>query len=70
MIIKNGADLQAAHVFLYDLPFPYREYGANFFHSRTGPMDSIKSGTITIENGITKFETPVFIDDMVVHIIR
>jgi len=56
-----------AHVFLYDLPFTDGEYNAKFFDPKTGPMDS---ATITIENGVTKFRTPVFIDDMIVHIIR
>lgn len=58
---------RGAHVFLYDLPFPDGQYEAKYFDPKSGPMESV---TITIENGITKFRSPDFVDDMVVHIIR
>ncbi len=56
-----------AHVFLFDLPFPNGQYEARFFDPKSGPAGSKK---ITIKNGETRFRTPVFIDDMAVHIIK
>lgn len=53
--------------FLCDLPFPGGQYEARFFDPKTGSTESV---TIRIENGITKSRTPVFVDDMAVHIIH
>ena len=58
---------KGAHVFLYDLPFPDGEYPAYFFDPKTGPAGM---KLISIEDGITKFRTQDFVDDLVVHILR
>jgi len=60
--LPNGA-----HIFLYDLQFPDGQYEASFFDPKSGPKES---RMITIKKGSTKFRTPVFIDDMAVHILR
>ena len=60
--VPNGA-----HVFLQDLPFPDGRYKASFFDPKSGPAGS---RMITIEKGETRFRTPVFMDDMAVHIIK
>jgi len=56
-----------AHVFLYDLPFPDGQYEATLFDLKSGPVGS---RTARITNGITKFRTPVFTDDIGVHILK
>ena len=58
---------RGAHVFLYDLPFPDGEYTAEFFDPKSGPAGSKK---IVISEGITKFRTSQFLDDLAVHIKR
>jgi hypothetical protein len=60
--VPNGA-----HVFLHDLPFPDGRYEATFFDPKSGPAGS---RTININNGETRFRTPVFTDDMAVHIVK
>jgi hypothetical protein len=60
--INNGA-----HVFLQDLPFPDGRYEASFFDPKSGPAGS---RMITIRKGETRFRTPIFTDDMAVHIIK
>ena len=56
-----------AHIFLHDLPFPDGQYEAKFFDPKSGPKGSRK---ISIKDGDTRFRTPVFVDDMVVHIVK
>ena len=56
---------RGAHVFLYDLPFPDGEYAAHFFDPKSGPAGS---KMIVIKEGVTKFRTSQFVDDMAVHI--
>ena len=56
-----------AHVFLYDLPFPDGQYTAKFFDPKSGPAGSRK---VSIHDGDIKTRTPVFVDDIVVHIVR
>ena len=53
--------------FLYDLPFPDGEYTAEFFDPKSGASGSKK---IVIEQGVTKFRTAQFVDDLAVHIKR
>jgi len=60
--VPNGA-----HVFLHDLPFPDGRYEASLFDPKSGPAGS---RMINIKKGETRFRTPVFTDDMVVHIVK
>jgi hypothetical protein len=60
--VPNGA-----HVFLQDLPFPDGQYVAKFFDPKSGPKGS---RNISIKDGDTRFRTPVFVDDIMVHIVK
>ena len=56
-----------AHVFLHDLPFPDGQYTAKFFDPKSGPAGTRQ---VSIKNGEMRTRTPVFVDDIVVHIIK
>lgn len=52
---------------LTELPFPDGKYIARFFDPKSGYSGSSE---IMIKNGVSNFRTPVYVDDIAVHIIR